>query len=165
MISIRLVSETQTMVDFPILPKRGLSRIPREWEIMKPFLDHYSLTPIWIDCDSTPSVFDEETGTWTGAVGKVRNCNLSFINKVYPDWEGWGRLGSAYVSMHLWPEQGCSVSSCCQLWAFLLVDTISSGDNKVLEPHQSVSPWGLDVDIPDIYSYYCDFKVCFCCRI
>ena len=65
--------ETQTMVDFPILPKRGLSRIPREWEIMKPFLDHYSLTPNWIDCNRKWGTFDKDTGTWTGAVGKVRN--------------------------------------------------------------------------------------------
>ena len=68
--------ETQIMEEFPVRPVNGWSYIPLEWEIMKPFLDHYSLTPIWIDCDYTWGWLDEETGTWTGAVGKVRNYNL-----------------------------------------------------------------------------------------
>ena len=78
--------ETQTMEEFPVNPVKGWwSYIPDDWEIMKPFLDHYTLTPTWLDCDGIPGIFDEETGTWTGAVGKVRNCNISFINKVYSD--------------------------------------------------------------------------------
>ena len=69
--------ESQTIVEYPVIPVNGwYSRIPRDWEIMKPFLDHYSLTPTWIDCHFTWGWLDEETGTWTGAVGKVRNCIL-----------------------------------------------------------------------------------------
>ena len=69
--------ETQTMVEFPVKPIYGWSSsIPLTWEIMKPFLDHYSLIPTWVDCEFTWGWFDEETGTWTGAVGKVRNYNL-----------------------------------------------------------------------------------------
>ena len=48
------------------------SLFPYDWEIIKPFLDHYTLTPTWIDCNRIWGVFDEETGTWTGAVGKVK---------------------------------------------------------------------------------------------
>ena len=74
--------ETQTMVEYPVLPMEGWSHIPWEYEIIKPFLDHYSLNPTWIDCNYTSGMLDEETGTWTGALGKVRNCNLYTI---YPN--------------------------------------------------------------------------------
>ena len=67
--------ETQTMVEYPQRPVKGWhSSIPRNWEIIKSFIDHYSLIPTWIDCDYTFGILDEETGTWTGAVGKVKNC-------------------------------------------------------------------------------------------
>ena len=62
-------NETQTMVELPVLPVTGwYSYIPREWEIIKTFLDHYSLTPTWIDCNY-------DWGFGNGLVGKVRNCN------------------------------------------------------------------------------------------
>ena len=69
------VSRTQNMVEYPVRPVKGwYSYIPRNWEIIKPFLDHYSLTPSWIDCDFKDYyVLDKETETWTEAVGKVRN--------------------------------------------------------------------------------------------
>ena len=66
--------ETQTIVEIPVKPMDGRSHIPWDWEIIQPFLDHYSLTPTWIDCKYTWGWLDEKTGTWTGAVGKVRNC-------------------------------------------------------------------------------------------
>ena len=70
--------ETQTMVEFPLRrrPMEGWSHIPFDWEIIKPFLEHYSLNPTWIDCEYTWGVLNKKTGTWTGAVGKVRNCIL-----------------------------------------------------------------------------------------
>ena len=65
--------ETQTLVEFPVVPLDGWwMYIPIHWEIIVPFLDHYSLTPTWIDNHRTWSNLDEETGAWTGAVGKVR---------------------------------------------------------------------------------------------
>ena len=67
---------SQTMVEVPVRPMEGWSQFSRDWEIIKPFLDHYSLTPTWIDCNFTWGWIDEETGTWTGAVGKVRNCYI-----------------------------------------------------------------------------------------
>ena len=66
--------KTQSMLEIPMRPSNGRSSsIPYEWEIIKPFLDHYSLTPTWINCNFTWGVLDEETGTWTGAVGMVSN--------------------------------------------------------------------------------------------
>ena len=68
--------ETHTMVEYTVMPVKGwYSDIPWDWEIIKLFLDHYSLSPTWIDCNYTWGWLDEETGSWTGAVGKVRNCN------------------------------------------------------------------------------------------
>ena len=68
---------TQIMVEYTLSPEKGvLSQMALDWEIIKPFFDHYSLTPTWVNCNNTYGVLDEETGTWTGAVGKVRNCNL-----------------------------------------------------------------------------------------
>ena len=65
--------ETQTMVEYPVRPVNGwYSYIPLDWEIIQPFLDHYNLKPTWLDCNYTWGWFDEETWTWTGAVGKVR---------------------------------------------------------------------------------------------
>ena len=67
--------DTQTMVEYPVRPFKGLySYIPRQWEIIKPFLDLNSLTATWIDCHYSWGRLYEETGTWTGAVGKVKNC-------------------------------------------------------------------------------------------
>ena len=74
--------ETQTMVEIPLMPANGWSYIPWDWEIIKPFLDHYSLTPTWIDCNYTWGWFDKGTRTWTGAVGKVLNCDTKFLLKL-----------------------------------------------------------------------------------
>ena len=46
--------------------------IVKDTEIMKHFLENYHITPTWIDCNYTWGWFDEETGNWTGAVGKVK---------------------------------------------------------------------------------------------
>ena len=75
-------TETQTIVEHPVRPVNGwYSNIPWDWEIIKSFLDHYSLTPTWIDCD--PGLLDEETGTWTGAVGMVRICILTYYKNSF----------------------------------------------------------------------------------
>ena len=74
------VESQRIMNEYPrVKPVKGWrSSISYSWEIINSFLDHYSLTPTWIDCDYTWGWLDEETGTWTGAVGKVRNCDFKF---------------------------------------------------------------------------------------
>ena len=76
-------SKTHTLVELEKKPIKGWnSYIPRDWEIIKPFLDQYTDftdTSTWEDCDYTWGVLDQETGTWTGCVGKVRNCKLQFM--------------------------------------------------------------------------------------
>ena len=71
----RVYQENQTMEEIHVRPVKDLyTYIPRDWEIVKSFLDLYSLIPTWKYCYQTWGVLDKETGTWTGAVGKVRNC-------------------------------------------------------------------------------------------
>ena len=66
--------EQQIIVEYPAIPVDGwYSSIPHHWEIIKTFLDRYSLTPTWVDNQGITGVLDEETGSWTGAVGKVGN--------------------------------------------------------------------------------------------
>ena len=67
--------ETNTMLDFPLwltLEKsEKLARIPKSWEIIRVLFVNYNLEPIWIDCNRVWGWFDEETNSWTGAVGQV----------------------------------------------------------------------------------------------
>ena len=44
---------------------------PWHSEILSSFFINYGITPLWINCNSTWGIYDEETGRWTGAVGKV----------------------------------------------------------------------------------------------
>ena len=75
--------ETKTMVEYPG-KVQGFSFIAFDWEIIKAFLDHHSLTPTWIHCNQVWGWLDEETGNWTGAVGKVKNCTFFlFLLKLY----------------------------------------------------------------------------------
>ena len=60
------------MVEYQIEPITGVATtIPWEWEIISSFLENYHIKTTWIDCNGTWGWFDEETGHWTGAVGKV----------------------------------------------------------------------------------------------
>ena len=80
MFEVEKDDETMTMVETPaVMPVEGwYSFIPYDWEIIKAFLDQHNLTPIWIDCEQDWGVLDEETGTWTGAVGMVIICSLFY---------------------------------------------------------------------------------------
>ena len=43
-----------------------------DYEILKSFFQNNYINPTWIDCNYTWGWFDNETGHWTGAVGKVK---------------------------------------------------------------------------------------------
>ena len=60
---------------YPVYPVVGeYPQVVYDWEILKPFFEEYHITPTWINCNYTWGIFDEETGHWTGAVGKVRRA-------------------------------------------------------------------------------------------
>ena len=46
-------------------------KVPKDWEILKMFFDNYNINPTWVNTHYTWGWFDEETGKWTGGVGKV----------------------------------------------------------------------------------------------
>ena len=69
-----VVDNHGNMVEYPLFPVTGwLDKIPWDFEILKPFFEIYNITPTWVDCNFTWGLFDEETGHWTGAVGKVNS--------------------------------------------------------------------------------------------
>ena len=47
-----------------------LSRIPYDFEILEVFFENKNIN--WINCNYQWGWYDEETGRWTGAVGKVK---------------------------------------------------------------------------------------------
>ena len=47
-----------------------------DYEILKSFFQNNYINPTWIDCNYTWGWFDNETGHWTGAVGKVQIINI-----------------------------------------------------------------------------------------
>ena len=68
-------NDTNTMKEFALwwTIKRSEKEpfVPRDWEILRMFFDNYNIEPTWINCHFTWGWFDEETGKWTGGVGKV----------------------------------------------------------------------------------------------
>ena len=57
----------------PVHPASGIaSHIPYDYEILKTFLQIHKIFPYWINCGWENSVYDADTGKWTGQVGKVR---------------------------------------------------------------------------------------------
>ena len=69
--SILEVDETGNMVENLAPPKTGDYKISEDYEILESFFNNYHVLPTWLDSNDTPGWFDEETGHWTGALGKV----------------------------------------------------------------------------------------------
>ena len=68
---------SNTLVKYKPAPIKGWETyISHNFEIIGKFLRHYTIIPTWIDCRYTFGWFDEESGNWTGEIGKVR---LTFL--------------------------------------------------------------------------------------
>ena len=60
-----------SMVEYPVYIIEGdYANIPYEFEILEKFFKNKNIN--WINCHSTWGWYDDETGRWTGAVGKVK---------------------------------------------------------------------------------------------
>ena len=59
-----------SMVEYPANIQEGYSTIPYESEILEVFFENKNIT--WINCNYTYGWYDDKTGRWTGAVGKVK---------------------------------------------------------------------------------------------
>ena len=51
--------------------KGTTSEISHNWEIFNKFFSIYNIDPIWLNCQGVWGNYDEETGAWTGCMGKV----------------------------------------------------------------------------------------------
>ena len=74
-LSFHVFNDTNTMKEFSLWWTLSESRqhphVPLDWEILKVFFDTNNIEPTWIDCNYVWGLLDEQTGHWTGAVGKV----------------------------------------------------------------------------------------------
>ena len=60
-----------SMLEYPVQNFEGLySQLPFDFEILEIFFENRNIT--WINCNYTWGWYDDETGRWTGAVGKVK---------------------------------------------------------------------------------------------
>jgi hypothetical protein len=65
---------TNTMIEFS---NEWLDTIPAwSWEILSTFFAINKLTPIFIDCNGTSGLLDQDTGLWNGAVAMVGSLDL-----------------------------------------------------------------------------------------
>ena len=74
--------ETREMVRYPVNPVIESSYI-LNWEILETFFHNHDIVPVWTNCHSTWGWYDEESGKWTGAVGKVRSSKDQLLLILY----------------------------------------------------------------------------------
>ena len=72
------LSSTQSVNNFRL--SKYHNQIAYSWETLKIFFDRNNIVPNWINCYQSWGWFDDETGKWTGAVGKVKLILLSQVN-------------------------------------------------------------------------------------
>ena len=70
-----LDDETGEMVKYQT-GKIKNGQIPYDWEILDTFFNNHDIVPVWINCHFSWGRYDQESGKWTGAVGKVRSDKL-----------------------------------------------------------------------------------------
>ena len=65
--------KTGEMLKYPVKPVTGSNTyIPYDWEILSSFFSNHDIVPVWTNSHFNWGWYDEESGKWTGAVGKVR---------------------------------------------------------------------------------------------
>ena len=70
------------MVEYPVMPEK--ESLALDWEILSVFFEQNNIINVtWIDCNYTFGYLDDNTGKWTGLVGKV-NVKCELRNLSYP---------------------------------------------------------------------------------
>ena len=68
------------MVKYPVYNRKGeYSSISYNFEILNIFFKNYNIFVNWINCYYTYGWYDDETRSWTGAVGKVEIKSFLFV--------------------------------------------------------------------------------------
>ena len=62
------------MVEYPYTTQ--YTNIPYDFEILEKFFKNKNIN--WINCNYTFGWYDDESGRWTGAVGKVKKNTFLF---------------------------------------------------------------------------------------
>ena len=79
-------TKTNSMVDFsygmPIVYE--WSQISHEHIMLETFFSKFNIKPTWINCNYTWGLYDNETDSWTGAVGQVGILTNNRIIKFCP---------------------------------------------------------------------------------
>ena len=82
MMELEMMELPQSCDDFPYKPELAelnthnpcihgaYGYMSKDWEVLSKFFSFQNIEPNWLDCD-TPGYFDDETGEWTGCMGKV----------------------------------------------------------------------------------------------
>ena len=77
---------TNTMVEYPhwwsVIEEAGY--ISYEFEVLGSFFLKFNIKPTWINCNYTWGLYDNETDSWTGAVGQVGILTNNRIIKFCP---------------------------------------------------------------------------------
>ena len=76
------------MVRYPQKVAVDFNPVTHEWEVQSMFFSLYNITPRWTNCNFTWGWLDNETDTWTGAVGMIERDEA--------DYAIWG-FGATYL--------------------------------------------------------------------
>ena len=71
--------EENTLLPYPNDPHQfftKLSYLSEDWEILQKFIDIHNIEPTWKNCNYSWGSYDEDSGGWTGCIGKVRRSAL-----------------------------------------------------------------------------------------
>ena len=69
---------TDTMIKYSIRTSVEYGSVSYEWEVQAMFFSHYNIKPYWFNCNFTWGWIDNETDTWTGAVGMLERDEADY---------------------------------------------------------------------------------------
>ena len=73
---------TKFLLEFQMAHIKGTrSKMSYDFEILNIFLKQNNIVANWIDCYGVYGYFDEESGQWTGEIGKV--CLMMILDYVF----------------------------------------------------------------------------------
>ena len=79
-------NDTNIMTEFPLWLTLSISEqypyVSMDFEMLQIFFDNNNIKPVWINTHYTWGWYDEETGSWTGGVGQVRDSSCHLLRSL-----------------------------------------------------------------------------------